>query len=171
MAVDQQIIDRIALQIEEIIKDETPDYKIIDYHDFHTHTIDDIPQLLLMFNSGYINSIYDKYYDKLSRNGYILYSNNLLINFGQFQYNNNLLETEVLLPLSYSLKHEEIKYSLQFNRVIESEKFHTVIDPIDIGYDIIITSKTNSSFIVKSPQLYIPERFKYNYFTIGMIDK
>ena len=171
MAVDPKIIERITTQVNNIINEETPDYRNIDYYDWHTHTIDDIPQLLMLFNTGYFDSIYDKYYNNNTHSGYILYNNDLLINYGEFKYNNHLMQTEILLPLAYSAAHNNLLYMIHYTRSIEYGKEETVNEPIDITYDISIINKTNYSFTVKSPQLYIPEKLKYNYFTIGMIDK
>ena len=99
MATIQELLD----QINTIIKDKNPDYREIDSVDLHTHTVDDIPQLTMMFNSGRFAYIEDIYYNSNSKVGYINYSNGLLINYGRFTYNNKDLKTNIIFPLSYNL--------------------------------------------------------------------
>lgn len=167
MAANQEVVDRLARQIDELIKDETPDYRFIDSVDFHTHIIEDIPQLQMLFNTGYIDSIYDKYYNEKSAFGFICYNNGMLINFGKFQYNNNALQTEILLPLGYNNNRN---YTLQYHKVLDYDNDNSKLayQPIDNTYDIIVLNKHEYGFTVKSPQLYIPESIKYNYLTIGI---
>ena len=160
-----EMIYRLLSQVDKIIEEETPDYYHIDSDDLHTHTIDDIPQLQMLFNNNLIDSIYDKGYNENSKCGYIYYNTGLLINYGEFKYNNNLTETSILFPVSYVGKNAY--YNLHYNKVLEYDKDHSAFEPIDSTYNIIIISKNPNGFVIKSPQLYIPETVKYNYITIG----
>ena len=160
-----EIIERLITQIDNIIKEETPDYYHIDSEDLHTHTIDDIPQMQMLFNTGRISSIYDKKYNNVTKSGYIYYSNGLLINYGEFKYNNKLLETSILFPVSYIGVNPH--YNLHYNKVLEYDKDKAAFEPIDSTYNIIIISKNPNGFVIKSPQLYIPETVRFNYIAIG----
>jgi len=160
MATIQELLD----QINTIIKDKNPDYREIDSVDLHTHTVDDIPQLTMMFNSGRFAYIEDIYYNSNSKVGYINYSNGLLINYGRFTYNNKDLKTNIIFPLSYNLA---TNYSLFYNKVTSYNDTNYMNEPFDNTYDIRVISKEEWGFIVTSTQLYIPPTITYNYFALG----
>lgn len=167
MAVDNKIIIELQSQIDEIIRDETPDYTDIYPASLHTHTIDDIPQLQMLFNEGRLSNLYDFYYNKNSNIGFILYTNGLLINYGNIKYNNDKLSTKILLPMSYNGNSD---YSLFMNRIIDYSKSditNHIRDSVDSSYNVYISDKSENSFTLKSNQLYIPEAITFSFMTFG----
>lgn len=148
--------------------------------EYHTHTLDDIPQLAMLFNTGRIGDVYDAYDDN-EGNGFILFSNRLLINYGAFTFDNLSLSTRVVLPLGYDSDNRN--YCLQINKqttgynkwsyVPENLTYmcddDRLFEQVDQTYNIYLWFKDAYSFEVKCNQLYIPERVSYNYFTIGLL--
>lgn len=160
MATIEELMD----EVNTIITDKNPDYRSIDSVDLHTHTIDDIPQLTMLFNTGRFGYIEDIYYNSTSKVGYINYSNGLLINYGTFRYNNKDLKTTVVFPLSYNLA---TNYSLFTSKVGDYNDTNYMNEPFDNRYEIRIAAKEKWGFVVVSSQLYIPPTITYNYFALG----
>ena len=151
-------------------------------NEYHTHTIDDIPQLSMLFNTGRLADVYDSYHNKELGNGFVLYSNRLLINYGVFTYDNQATFTKVILPMGYDTATAIPNYNLQISKMATNYNQWSympitmtyvrdddrVLEQIDQSYNVYLVYKDSYSFIVKCNQLYMPERISYNYFTIGL---